>query len=230
MKIRVIGDHNVGRRSLIIAGTVDNKFKLEDAEYINQGMVDFYFSSPSTHVITKMKLDGMPLNVNIKMDPCAGEAEDIEMFRRIGYSMTDIFLFCFSIMIPESLENVSKIWIPKIRDYWPTEKKTETGTETGREKVKTHNRLLRFPIILLVGTQIDLRQDRATLDKLADKNLTPISSKVGVKVAKQIGAAKYVKCSALTKEGLKGVESIIDQACYERLKHEEKKRKTCTIS
>ena len=65
--------------------------------------------------------------------------------------------------------------------------------ETGREKVKTHNRLLRFPIILLVGTQIDLRQDRATLDKLADKNLTPISSKVGVKVAKQIGAAKYVK-------------------------------------
>ena len=66
MKIRVIGDHNVGRRSLIIAGTVDNKFQLEDAEYINPGMVDFYFSSPSTHVITKMKLDGMPFNVNIK--------------------------------------------------------------------------------------------------------------------------------------------------------------------
>ena len=52
---------------MIIAGTVDNKFQLEDAEYINPGMVDFYFSSPSTHVITKMKLDGMPFNVNIKM-------------------------------------------------------------------------------------------------------------------------------------------------------------------
>ena len=226
MKIRVIGDHNVGRRSLIIAGTVDNKFQLDHAEYINPGMVDFYFSSPFTDVTTKMKLDGTPYNVNIKVDPCAGEPEDIEMFRRMGYSMTDIFLVCFSTVIPESLENVSKIWIPKIRDYCPTEKKTETGTE----KIKTHNRLLRFPIILLVGTQIDLRQDRATLDKLADKNLTPISSKNGAKVAKQIGAAKYVECSAMTKEGLQGVKSIIDQACYERLKHEKKRKKTCTIS
>ena len=90
--------------------------------------------------------------------------------------------------------------------------------------------MLRFPIILLVGTQIDLRQDRATHDKLADKNLTPISCKNGAEVAKQIGAAKYVECSAMTMEGLQGVESIIDQACYERLKHEEKKKKMCTIS
>ena len=74
------------------------------------------------------------------------------------------------------------------------------------------------PIILLVGTQIDLRQDRATLDKLADKNQTPISSEVGAKVAKQLGAAKYVESSSMTKEGLQGVESIIDQAFYESLK------------
>ena len=114
--------------------------------------------------------------------------------------MTDVFLVCFSTVIPESLENVSKKWIPKIMDYC------------------IHNRGLPFLISLLVGTQIDLRQDRATLDKLADKNQIPISSKVWVKVAKQIGAAKYVECSAMTKEGLHGVDSIIDQACYERLK------------
>ena len=141
------------------------------------------------------------------MDPCAGEPEDIEMIRRMCYFMQDVFLVCFSTVIPESLENFSKKWIPKIRDYNPTEK---------------------VPTLLLVGTQIDLRQDRATLDKLADKNLTP--SKVGAKVARELGAAKYVECSALTKEGLQGVESIIDQAFYERLKLEEKKKKTCTIS
>ena len=169
MKIRVIGDHNVGRRSLIIAGTVDNKFQLDQSEYIDPGAVDFY--------LTKMKLDGTPYNVNITMDPCAGEPEDIEMFRFRRYCMTDVFLVCFSTVIPESLENVSKKWIPKIRDYNPTEK---------------------VPTLLLVGTQIDLRQDRATLDKLADKNQIPISSKVWVKVAKQIGAAKYVECSATT--------------------------------
>ena len=126
--------------------------------------------------------------------------------------MTDVFLVCFSTVIPESLENVSKKWIPKIRDYC------------------IHNRGLPFPIILLVGTQIDLRQDRATLDKLADKNQTPISYKVGEKVAKQLGAANYVECSAMTKEDLQGVENIIDQACHERLKHEKKKKKMCTIN
>ena len=218
MKIRVIGDHNVGRRSLIIAGTVDNKFQLDQSEYIDPGAVDFY--------LTKMKLDGTPYNVNITMDPCAGEPEDIEMFRFRRYCMTDVFLVCFSTVIPESLENVSKIWIPKIRNYCPTEKKIYRYT--GREDPA--NSYLRFPIILLVGTEIDLRQDRATLDKLADKNQTPISYKVGVKVAKQIGAAKYVECSAMTKEGLQGVENVIDQACYERLKPEEKKKKMCTIS
>ena len=204
MKIRVIGDYNVGRRSLIIAGSVDRKFELDPDVFINPGLVDCF--------LIKMKWDGTPYSVYIDMDPCAGEPEDIEIFRRLGYFMTDVFLVCFSTVIPESLENVSKKWIPKIRDYCP------------------HDRGLRFPIILLVGTQIDHRQDRATLDKLADKNQTPISSKVGAKVAKQIGAAKYVECSAMTKEGLQGVDSIIDQACYERLKPEEKKKKMCTIS
>ena len=144
-----------------------------------------------------MKWDGTPYSVYIDMDPCAGKPEDIEMIRRMCYFMQDVFLVCFSTVIPESLENVSKKWIPKIMDYNLTEK---------------------VPTLLLVGTQIDLRQDRATLDKLADKNQIPISSKVWVKVAKQIGAAKYVECSAMTKEGLQGVDSIIDQACYERLK------------
>ena len=199
MKIRVIGDYNVGRRSLIIA--VDRKQELDPDVFINPGLVDSF--------LIKMKWDGTPYSVYIDMDPCAGEPEDIEMIRRMCYFMQDVFLVCFSTVIPESLENVSKKWIPKIRDYNPTEK---------------------VPTILLVGTQIDLRQDRATLDKLADKNQIPISSKVGAKIAKQLGAAKYVECSAMTKEGLQGVENIIDQACYERLKHEEKKRKTCTIS
>ena len=88
MKIRVIGDHNVGRRCLVML-TVNNEFQLDHDWYINpiQRMTGFY--------LTKMKLDWTPYNVNITMDQCAGEWEDIEKFRSIGYFMTDVFLVCF---------------------------------------------------------------------------------------------------------------------------------------
>ena len=76
MKIRVIGDYNIGRRSLIIA--VDRKFELDPDVFINPGMVDSF--------LIKMKWDGTPYSVYIDMDPCAGEPEDIEMIRRMCFS------------------------------------------------------------------------------------------------------------------------------------------------
>lgn len=51
---------------------------------------------------------------------------------------------------------------------------------------------------LLVGTQIDLRDDAATLEKLAKNKQKPISNEQGDKLAKELKAVKYVECSALT--------------------------------
>ena len=51
---------------------------------------------------------------------------------------------------------------------------------------------------LLVGTQIDLRDDVSTLDKLAKNRQKPISYEQGEKLAKDLRAVKYVECSALT--------------------------------
>ncbi|KAH6934403.1 hypothetical protein HPB50_024133 [Hyalomma asiaticum] len=51
---------------------------------------------------------------------------------------------------------------------------------------------------LLVGTQIDLRDDAATLEKLAKNKQKPISNEQGEKLAKELKAVKYVECSALT--------------------------------
>ena len=68
---------------------------------------------------------------------------------------TDVVLVCFSTVVPESLENVSKKWVPEIQQHCP-------GTP-----------------FLLVGTQIDLKEDRATIDKLADKDQKPISCEEG---------------------------------------------------
>lgn len=54
---------------------------------------------------------------------------------------------------------------------------------------------------LLVGTQIDLRDDVATVEKLAKNKQKPISAEQGEKLAKELKAVKYVECSALTQVG-----------------------------
>ena len=51
---------------------------------------------------------------------------------------------------------------------------------------------------LLVGTQIDLRDDAATIEKLAKNKQKPLSLEMGEKLAKELRAVKYVECSALT--------------------------------
>ena len=58
---------------------------------------------------------------------------------------------------------------------------------------------------LLVGTQIDLRDDAATLTKLAKNKQKPLSLEMGKRLAEEVNAVKYVECSALTQKGLKNV-------------------------
>ena len=51
---------------------------------------------------------------------------------------------------------------------------------------------------LLVGTQIDLRDDAATVEKLAKNKQRVITIDQGEKLARELKAVKYVECSALT--------------------------------
>lgn len=51
---------------------------------------------------------------------------------------------------------------------------------------------------LLVGTQIDLRDDSSTIEKLAKNKQKPIILDNAEKLAKDLKAVKYVECSALT--------------------------------
>ena len=53
------------------------------------------------------------------------------------------------------------------------------------------------PIILL-GTKQDLRFDQETIGLLAKDGKTPVSYKKGLECAKEIGAQKYLECSAFT--------------------------------
>lgn len=58
---------------------------------------------------------------------------------------------------------------------------------------------------------MDLRDDGAAIEKLAKNRQKPISSDQGERLAKELGAIKYLECSALTQRGLKNVfdEAII---------------------
>ncbi|XP_010153506.1 PREDICTED: rho-related GTP-binding protein RhoQ-like [Eurypyga helias] len=126
--------------------------------------------------------------------------EDYDRLRPLSYPMTDVFLICFSVVNPASFQNVKEEWVPELKEYAPN-----------------------VPF-LLVGTQIDLRDDPKTLARLNDMKEKPVSVEQGQKLAKEIGAYCYVECSALTQKGLKAVfdEAII--AILTPKKHTVKKR------
>ncbi|KPM08449.1 ras-related C3 botulinum toxin substrate 1-like protein [Sarcoptes scabiei] len=114
--------------------------------------------------------------------------EDYDRLRPLSYPQTDAFLLCFSVVSPPSvrtkvllLENVLVKWVPEIRHHCND-----------------------VPIIL-VGTKIDLREDRETLSQLAQSGQTPVRREQGLKMANKIKAVKYLECSALTQQGLKAV-------------------------
>jgi Ras-related C3 botulinum toxin substrate 1 len=118
--------------------------------------------------------------INLGLWDTAGQ-EDYDRLRPLSYPQTDVFLICFSVVSPPSFENAKNKWNPEIMHHCPKAPK------------------------LLVGTKIDLREDSETLARLADKRMQPISKDQGDKLAKEIGALKYLECSALTQNGLKNV-------------------------
>ena len=107
--------------------------------------------------------------------------EDYDRLRPLSYPQTDVFLVCFSVTSPASFENVREKWFPEVFHHCP-------GVPC-----------------LIVGTQIDLRDDSQVIEKLARQKQRPVTSDQGERLARELGAVKYVECSALTQKGLKNV-------------------------
>jgi Ras-related C3 botulinum toxin substrate 1 len=123
-------------------------------------------------------VDGKP--VNLGLWDTAGQ-EDYDRLRPLSYPQTDVFLVCYSIISPHSFDNVKSKWWPEIQHHAPG-----------------------VPIIL-VGTKSDLRNDQATIQQLAAKQLHIITPEEADQRVKEIAAVKHMECSALTQEGLKNV-------------------------
>jgi len=120
-------------------------------------------------------VEGNP--VNLGLWDTAG-SEEYDTLRPLSYPGTDVFLICFSLFSPDSFENVTKKWYKEIMEHAP-----ETP-------------------IILVGTKLDLREKPAAIQSLKEAGQEPISTSKGEGLAKEIGAKKYLECSALTQDGL----------------------------
>jgi cell division control protein 42 len=104
--------------------------------------------------------------------------EAYDRIRPLSYPQTNVFLVCFSVVEPASYENVKEKWVPEILHHCP-----------------------HIPF-LIVGTQIDLRDNINILGKLKNNKLKPICYGQGEKLAKELKAAKYVECSSFSQVNL----------------------------
>ena len=68
----------------------------------------------------------------------------------------------------------------------------------------------------MVGTQIDLRDDGNTVEKLQKNKQKPITFDQGEKLSRELRAVKYVECSALTQVNIIRATSQITS--FKRLK------------
>lgn len=71
---------------------------------------------------------------------------------------------------------------------------------------------------LLVGTQIDLRDDPSTVEKLAKNKQKPITPETAEKLARDLKAVKYVECSALTQvRSLVTLKAVAASMCMDKM-------------
>ena len=141
-----------------------------------------YIPSVFDNYSANVMVDGRPFNLGLW--DTAGQ-EDYDRLRPLAYPRTDVFLICFSLVNPTSFKNIRTKWYPEVRHFCPNVQ------------------------IILVGTQLDLRDDKETIEKLKEERLTPITYPQGLSMANDIGAVKYLECSALTQKGLK---TVFDEA------------------
>ncbi len=139
-------------------------------------------------------VEGKP--VSLGLWDTAGQ-EDYDRLRPLSYPSTDVFLICFAIDDPASYANIRAKWFPEISHH------LQTAAQSGGPDAAKHAK------ILLVGTKLDLREDSETLERMRREGTAPLSYQQGVQMAKEIGAVRYLECSALTQQGLK---SVFDEA------------------
>jgi len=120
--------------------------------------------------------------------------EEYSRLRSLSYPETDVFLLCFSLISQTAFDNVRSKWYPEVQHYCPDGK------------------------YILVGTKADLQQ------KDTENSDSWPKDKDAEHFAKEISAYKYLRCSALTQEGVNQVFQEAVKAVINPKPVEEKKK------
>lgn len=190
VKLVFLGDGTVGKTCFLIS-------------YFENRFPDDYVPTVFDNRLTKQEIDGKFVEVGYW--DYAGR-EDSDRLRPLMYPGTSCFLLFFSLVCPDSLENIKTKWVPEIQHHCPT-----------------------TPFIL-VGSKLDLRENQEMVEKLNKKGLKPVTYETGLEFAKEIGAQYYVETSALNQIGLReAVTKAIHCTTSTLEKTQQKKRTMCLL-
>ena len=181
----IVGDHACGKTTLYIVFTKD-----QFPEYVPTTFEDY---------VADYEVDNK--QIEMALWDTAGH-EDYDRLRPLSYPDTDVILMCFSIVSPDSLENIPEKWTPEAKNLCPN-----------------------VPIIL-VGTKKDLRNDNSTIKELGKMKQEPVKPEEGRTMAEKINAFAYLECSAKSKEG---VREVFETAARAALQVQKKRKRVCSI-
>ena len=234
IKSVVVGDGYVGKTCMIMRYLVNVLFSnILSCSYCQDSFPQDHIPTVFDNYIATLEIEQQPIKLAIwygnltlnNIRDTAGQ-DDYERLRTLSYTLTDVFLVCFSLVDQESFKNalnkvrrlVLKIfqWIPELFQNAPN-----------------------APIVL-VGTKLDLKQE---YEKIPDKRskvvpqsevskdyLIPIQ---GIKAVQTHNLFNYVECSAKTQENLNKVYSDAIRSVFkyrELLANKKrKKQRSCNI-
>lgn len=135
--------------------------------------------------VSVCRVDGREVQLTIW--DTAGQ-EDYERLRPLSYNKAHVILIGFAVNAPDSLDNVSSKWYDEV------------------------NRLCPGTPIVLVGLKTDLRDDPDAIEDMRRKSLRFVESAAGERIARQIGAKRYIECSALTGSNVDKVFEVATRA------------------
>lgn len=185
IKVTAVGDSGVGKTCLLMT-YVHNKFPEGDVPELYEHMTIKAGNSNSFEVPVMVDLNDQQYKLGLTDTVGLDEYRRMRELFTVG---TNVFMVCFSVTDPMSLQSVKKNWLTEIRILAPKAS------------------------FILVGTKTDLREDQSTLQELQSKNIRAISMLDGIKTAKEVGAKTYVECSAANNIGLKEVfETVVKVA------------------
>uniref|UniRef100_A0AAY5K4C8 Ras homolog family member U n=1 Tax=Esox lucius TaxID=8010 RepID=A0AAY5K4C8_ESOLU len=159
--------------------------------YTTNGYPTEYIPTAFDNFAAMVVVDEKP--VRLQLWDMAGQ-DELERLWPLCYRNADVFLLCYSVVRPSSFRNATNHWAREIRHHCPG-----------------------APVVL-VGTQLDLKEDVQVLIQLDRNQERPVGAEEATQRTQEVGAVSFVECSALTQKNLK---EVFDQAILASLQQSE---------